>query len=411
MGLKVTQLNEPSDSEAMARASLSSLISRVPYYRGRAQLYGPAHEWSQLPLLTRSELSHVPYQSLIPDDLDAAGELARRSVVLLSTSGSSQTPIRALVDASAGWPEGYWQLWGLRHPRLACLTSPACMSDRCAPLERDEKLRRRSDLLFYFQSTAALFDEPDAYFIQIAKEWSAFKPEVILANPVYLHWAVRRLAALGLDVPKPKLILSSYQYASECQLRVLRALSPVAQVYGATELAGTDVALSCPSGHLHVLSAQTHVEVLAQPGTPGEVVISTPRSRSAPLIRYSPGDLGALGGGSAGDCALNRLPTLELHGRIDDVLRRAQTVVTTRELDDSLASLEWLEFYAARQVGDGLKLQYIASKAPADAPEQLAAAVSKVGLLLVEAEATTRLTLSASHKLQLTGAAVVSRKR
>jgi len=403
MALLTQRLNRHTHSGQMLLDALPRLTRDVPYYRMHRTAY---QDPMNLPVMTRAGLARVPFQLLVPDTIDAAAELTRGTAAIMSTSGSTSEPLRTLLDTEATVSSEYWSLWGIPGtPRFACLTSPACMGEKCGLSNADRTTRQPNPDFLFFPSTRALFSEPDDFFRTIALEWADFQPEVLVANPVYLHWALRRFRALELDYPKPKVLLCSYQYLSHCQRRALSQVAPIASDYGATELAGTGVAMGCPQGHLHVLTSRVHLEQRPFAGLEhaGELLISTPGSRTSPLIRYSPGDLGRLLPPTQSPCAMNALPTLELWGRIADCLHAPNRLWTTREVDDALEPLHWLELYTVRQRDDGaLDLSLVADPAPTDAVPQVTSLFEQLGFRVARARLVERLTLSAALKLQLT---------
>ena len=89
---------------------------------------------------------------------------------------------------------------------------------------------------------------------------------------------------------------------------------PVASAYGSSECGG--VAQQCREGRLHISVDHVVVEILredgsaADPGEPGEIVLTQLHNRAMPLIRFRVGDIGSTSGAPC-PCG-HPFPTMEL---------------------------------------------------------------------------------------------------
>jgi phenylacetate-coenzyme A ligase PaaK-like adenylate-forming protein len=182
--------------------------------------------------------------------------------------------------------------------------------------------------------------------LRILDEVVAFAPDLLFANPLHLSLLAEAAAANGLSIPRVDAILAGYQFFSHGQRRVLRQRfdAPIFDMYGATELAGSRVAIGCPAGRLHVNLEQAFVE-LTTGGRPvkgrelGRVTITT-HNPTMPLIRYRIDDL-ARWELRPCDCAVgSSWPSLRLEGRARDAFVRPEGLVTTRDVDEALADLD-----------------------------------------------------------------------
>jgi phenylacetate-coenzyme A ligase PaaK-like adenylate-forming protein len=287
--------------------------------------------------------------------------------------------------------------------RLVNLTSPVCLGTSCPG-----DVARLTDKVLLLTFGAGLFEASDAMVSRVARAFNEFAADIAFVNPVWLHWLHRRASALGLHLTPPRLVALTYQYPSRCQRRALaRAFPDVPQVefYGASEFGGTDLAIGCPAGHLHVVDYQAYAEALPS-AVEGhdELVFTTPRSRTMPLVRYAPGDLGRLGWVDEQACPLWRVATLELDGRVTDVMHSTTRVVTTREFDDLVGDLEGLLFYEARANGGVLTMRAICEPPSARAVEHAVEGIAqRLGFSRLEFLPVERLSLGASGKLRLTG--------
>ncbi|MFZ5446854.1 MAG: hypothetical protein ACOZQL_43105 [Myxococcota bacterium] len=384
----------PLDEEALA-AQVREVIREVPFYAR----YAEGSPLSSLPVLRRDDLLGVPPAQWVRRSIDLPAELAAGTIRPVTTSGSTDEPLKVYADLALSLPPAVWSMHGVADDaKLVNLTSPVCLGSACpgdvAPL--GERV-----LLLTFG--AGLFEASDAAITRAARAFNDFAPEIAFVNPVWLHWLHRRAQGLGLALHQPRLLVFTYQYPSGCQRRALaRAFSaPQVEFYGASEFGGTELAVGCPEGHLHLVNYQAFAEQLAS-DVPGhaELVFTTPLSRTMPLLRYAPGDLGRIGWVDEGGCALWEIPTLTLEGRVADVLHAPDRPVTTREFDALVGEVDGLEFYEARSRGGALALRCVG------APElegALREAVAPLGFSRVQVTFVPRLSLGASGKLRLTG--------
>ena len=71
---------------------------------------------------------------------------------------------------------------------------------------------------------------------------------------------------------------------------------------------------------MHVMADNLHVEIDAEPGQPGEIIVTDYFNHVTPLVRYRLGDFATLGDDA---CRCGRgLPTIsKIHGRAYDIIR------------------------------------------------------------------------------------------
>lgn len=386
---------EPFDEERLA-AEVARVLEEVPFYSGyRGAL-------AEFEVLRRDDLLGVPPVQWVRRGVDLAAELTRGTIRPVTTSGSTDEPLKVYADLSISLPPTVWSMHGLEEPlRLANLTSPVCLGNSCPG-----DVARLDERVLLLTFGMGLFEASDAAITRVAKAFNEFAPDIAFVNPVWLHWLALRATRLGLTLHQPKLIALTYQYPSRCQRRGLaRAFPNVPQVefYGASEFGGTDLAIGCPSGHLHVVNYQAFVEVLPSVHEGhDELVFSTPTSRTMPLLRYAPGDLGRLTWLDDDACELADVPVLELDGRVSDAMHVGGRVVTTRAFDDALGDVEGLLFYEARARGDVLGVRLI-SEPGAERQVELTVREALRHFGRLELTFVERFALGPSGKLKLTG--------
>jgi len=81
----------------------------------------------------------------------------------------------------------------------------------------------------------------------------------------------------------------------------------------------------------------------------GAVALTTLDSLT-PLVRYLIGDAAAWTGKPC-DCAFADWPTIELHGRLKDMMRVEDRWVSTLDVDKAVGAPDWLDFYRVIQHG------------------------------------------------------------
>jgi phenylacetate-coenzyme A ligase PaaK-like adenylate-forming protein len=138
---------------------------------------------------------------------------------------------------------------------------------------------------------------------------------------------------------------------------------PVLNDYGASE--ENRLAIECHRGSLHVRADVVHFEILnsagaCPPGVVGAVALTT-FDTLMPFVRYLIGDAAAWTGTPC-DCEFSHWPSIELHGRIKDMLQGKDRWVSTLEIDRSVGSPDWLDCYRVIQVGAG---RFVAHVIPA----------------------------------------------
>jgi phenylacetate-coenzyme A ligase PaaK-like adenylate-forming protein len=307
---------------------------------------------------------------LVSDDLDVGAQIRQGRVEVVSTSGTSEERLSAYSDNDvARVPPAFDEVWGLPEdvsPRTAVFTSAVCSGGSCSAQPRPLAERIRHGTTLLLESPLDLFTLSEAQVRRVALEMTEFNADFLLANPIYLHWLIRRATEFNVELPRPRVILTSYQYLSGCQRRAIERSwqVPVYSMYSLTELGGYQVGIECRRGRMHVREDHCAIEIIAPsdvsaPAGVGAVVVSTIASRLSPLVRYVTGDIGEIVEEQC-DCPLDDWQQLRMHGRARDMLFLGGRWRTSRQIDEALVAVEHLDFYTVIQTAaDALEVQVI----------------------------------------------------
>lgn len=404
------ELQEESRMDSI-KTLLKLIESHVPYYRQRAHIYSSVSptDFSSLPTLDRNDLRRG-YSSFLVDDRDFAGLVERGELSLTRTSGTSGERMRVYSDMTlARVPPDFESVWGVRFgsdtPRTAVITSQNCSSHHCSRLTVPMAERVRFGSVLYLDVPQDIFSIDDRQVRRMLDEIEAFQPEILLVNPIYLHWVVRRALSLGLEPPRTRMVLSSYQHLSRVQREAMEDLlgAPVFNTYTATELGGCGIAVECKFGHWHVREDQVYVEIESgerrHPPGVGDIVVTTTANRIAPLVRYMTGDVAKWCQADC-ECPLSDWRCLEFHGRGSECLSNGAMIITTRQFDEVISHHRWIDFYQVTQrKNDEIVISVVPSERESTAEEHLRESLSEAfGFRSIRVDTVSRLRPAASQK-------------
>jgi phenylacetate-CoA ligase len=159
-----------------------------------------------------------------------------------------------------------------------------------------------------------------------------FEPDAILATPTYLLTIADAMAHMGIDPASTSLkyaVLGAEPWTEEMRHELEVTMNIKAcDIYGLSEIMGPGVAMECREGKgaLHVFSDHFFPEIVdpagdepCEPGTQGELVLTTLTKQALPVMRFRTGDVTTF---VAEPCACGRtFPRIaRLSGRVDDML-------------------------------------------------------------------------------------------
>lgn len=158
-----------------------------------------------------------------------------------------------------------------------------------------------------------------------ATDLTRWRPSLIVTFATAAYVFAKFLLARGIEVPRPKGIITTAELLQPHQRRAIEEgfRAPVFDRYGAREVGL--VASECESHEgMHIAADSVQVEFLvdgrpAEPGEPGEIVVTDLLNYGMPMIRYRLGDVGVP---TDRRCSCGRtLPMMEmLSGRVTDFL-------------------------------------------------------------------------------------------
>jgi phenylacetate-CoA ligase len=347
------------------RERLADIRQNVPFFRERSGEYDPerlatTEDLASFPFMRKRDLRANFPNGLIPDHMDVAQGIADRTLALMITSGSTddrlQLVSRVEIDRH---PFGCDDLYGVpiggQQPRTAFFTTPVCHGVNChlGNSTYEDRLSRVCPDLF-LNSTEDPFGMQRELIDLFCEEIDRFKPQILLANAIYLQCLIRRAGELGIRLPRIPFVQHGFEFGHRAAVRDIKREFgvPALNEYGASE--ENRLALECHRGSLHVRADVVHFEILnaagpCPPGVAGAVALTTLDSLT-PLVRYLIGDTAAWTG-KACDCAFADWPTIELHGRLKDMMRVGDRWVSTLDIDKAIGAPDWLDFYRVIQHG------------------------------------------------------------
>jgi phenylacetate-coenzyme A ligase PaaK-like adenylate-forming protein len=314
----------------------------------------------ELPLLQRGDLRREFPDGLTSSDIELRPLLASGDVVIAGTSGSSGERLQVFSDTRMPrLPpdiDPLWQLPGLEGDgpiRTAVFTSATCSGTLCTTGHKPYAQRLVQEHTLLLESPQDAFALTREEVERTLTELNLFQPQLLFGNPVYLRMLAQQAQRYGLSVPRPRAIVLSYQLATSAMRRSLQAVyaAPIFDMYSATELGGSQIAISCSYGRLHVRLDHVYVELLNAAGNPvergalGEVTVTT-HNPIMPLCRYALRDLARFELAPCPCPVGSSWPSLRLEGRARDAFSHRGRYVTAREVGEALN----LEMFQLREL-------------------------------------------------------------
>jgi len=352
------------------RVALELALSKVEAYRPWRSFDSRDEDvlsrFAGLPVLDKAAMRAFGPKGFVQEGMDFEKALAKGEIELVKTSGSTGDMVENV------WSQDWWNSsekasWTLNsHAAKACsgshreavLASPLCVGFPSEDAYLSKEGRSLGRLLFLNERV-----DPsrwtESHMRRMAEELDSFAPAILEANPSYLARLCRFLAAEGLKLRTPKLIVFTYENPSALHLRQIAEVfdCPTASSYGSTE-AGY-VFMQCERGRFHQNIEHCHVDFIPfseKHGGPrlGSLLATTLSNPWRSLLRFDIGDLAIL---SSSPCPCGRTQGLTLdsiEGRaVNLTFAEDGRAVTQAALDRALSKVEGLEDYQLLQSSQG----------------------------------------------------------
>lgn len=306
---------------------LSHARKTVPYYRDKLSFLEGVSEldellWSQIPILTRTDLQQFEDQLLSTSIPTSHGSISE-----IRTSGSTGRPVRVkrtetflIFHKVLNLREHHWLN---QNPAATLMVIRSVQGLEPGKIKVQKSWGPPYNLL-YNTNRSILMDIATDVETQLANLLK-YKPDYLITYPSNLsallqHGKPSMLSQLNLHQVRTL----SETITDDLRKEVREKLgAKLVDVYSAHEV--STIALQCPKhDHYHVQSENVLVEVLnsdgstCTPGEIGEVVVTSLHNFAMPLIRYDLGDYAEVG--NICDCGRG-LPVLKR------ILGRARNMV------------------------------------------------------------------------------------
>jgi len=293
-------LPTPLTREALDAWQLERLRETIAYVRDASPFYRSRRDWPDIEIGGLKDMARLPFTEqahLIRNDppLLALSQSAIARAVTLDTSGTSGPPKRLHFTA-----EDLEATVDFFHHGMAMLTRPGDRAAIAFPAGRpggiSDGLATALRRLGAEPLLAPHFSGPDNLVAWLRAE----KPDVVAGPPVPLLAAARLALSDGGTPLRVRAMLLSSDYVAGSLARAIAAAcgAEIFEHWGMTET-GYGGAVDCAyHAGCHLRENELLAEVVnpesgepLPPGALGELVISTLRRRSVPLLRYRTGDL------------------------------------------------------------------------------------------------------------------------
>jgi phenylacetate-CoA ligase len=269
--------------EEQLRKLLVHAYHNVPLYRTlydevgfRPEQFRSLDDLDKIPILQKQRLKAARPEEVVARDVDP------RHCTTVDTSGSTGTPLRIYL----GPRDQRWQravAWRILFEHGFRWT------------DRTLEIRMTMGQRFFVQrfgiapkEWVSILDPPESW----ARRLVETRPQVVVAGAGTLHALAEAIAALGLEPPRPRIIVSDSETlmpAARLVVRRVLGTDPV-DVFGLEEL--SNFAWECELRRGFHVSADSHiVEVAAPPGEPGPIIATALGMWTMPILRYHTGDL------------------------------------------------------------------------------------------------------------------------
>ncbi len=352
-----------TDSINILDEFIRNSIRDVPFYnKYRLSDKLNYEELRTLPIIDRKDIRDNFPRNITSNRIFLSSSLMPKYLKIWSTSGTSGDRLSVVGDTRIdGMPDNFKPFFGTSICRsseikMATITSPICNGSTCNRLSimsYKERLSGPEQCKLTLQSPPNLFNISHSYITNTTQELELFKPNIILADPIYLYLICKRCEQFGISLNCPEMIFHSYEYCPKNILSYLKnffSTSSIYSYYGATELGGAKLGIECKYGNMHSWKSQSILEIIDKSMNHcnydeiGELITTNIANPYMPLIRYRVGDLGSWKKVTC-NCVNADWPILELHGRKTESIIINGKIITLRLLDEIISKHSDIELY------------------------------------------------------------------
>jgi len=309
---RTLQFQSETESAVRQRLALARVLkhasARIPFYQG---LDLPSQEDIGVDPLAALRAFPRLGKDRVVADLDSLHVEMGLGTFTNASGGSTGTPVRILQDRvyldNSLAAEALFLEWAGLPPRARLVSLWGAPRDLGG---QRVSLRRRIGDWFANRLTLNAFEMQPAVLRDYLAQLHRFRPQGLMGYADGLDQLARYCQEQGLQPPSPVAVISAASTLTADMRARLQAVfeCPVFDRYGTREVGA--IAMECEQHEgLHVLTEVAHVEVVddagneVQMGQEGELLITTLRNFTMPLIRYRVGDRALRG---AGDCPCGR---------------------------------------------------------------------------------------------------------
>lgn len=271
-------------------AYANRVLTEVPFYSKRSGTTSISSytDFLKLPIISKEDYRNQ-WEELINPDLN------KDALIVDFTSGSTGKPLK-VARTLAETNDARKTLWKYRQKWLS-----NALSAKRAEFGRNMRyFLKNPNELFLAQGHVLCVKGVISKELapQFVEKLNSFKPEWIIGPASFLAQFARLIKGQKLEF-KIKLIECTGEFLFEhLREEIMEVFNcPVVNHYGAREL--WPIAFECTEGKLHINQREVFVEILkdgnpVEEGEFGEVVVSSLRVNSLPLLRYRLGDIGCI---------------------------------------------------------------------------------------------------------------------
>jgi phenylacetate-coenzyme A ligase PaaK-like adenylate-forming protein len=329
---------------------------------------------------------------LTPDFKDLAEGFRNEEIEYTYTSGTTSEKVVNIWD-QRWWDASEASSWKL-NSRMASLEYPQRQAKLASSLnvgincEEDLPMGHRTlGNTLYLNEKISVLQWQQRHFRRMVNEINEYRPVVLEANPSLLARLAWWVTDNSVSIFSPEVIVFTFEFPSALHLAAIRQVftSSLVSSYGTTETGF--VMQQCEHGMMHQNTTFCRIDfepLKQQYGGPelGRIFVTTFGNEWNYIIRFETGDLIRLH--PSGECGCGRKEGMiagAIEGRVSNITFDTRGgPVTTKMLDDSLASVSLLRDYHLEQQD---RAHYVlqAVLAPGDASavnDKLASVLQKV---------------------------------